>query len=47
MIETMRGLLLGAPISKSFIIAIAWCVVIALVGYFWARVAYNRDPIRV
>jgi ABC-2 type transport system permease protein len=47
MIETMRGLLLGAPINKSFIIAIAWCVVIALVGYFWARVAYNRDPIRV
>jgi ABC-2 type transport system permease protein len=47
MIETMRGLLLGAPIGKNFIIAVAWCVVIALVGYFWALAAYNRDPVRV
>jgi ABC-2 type transport system permease protein len=47
MIETMRGLLLGAPIGKNFIIAVVWCVVIALVGYFWALAAYNRDPVRV
>jgi ABC-2 type transport system permease protein len=46
MIETLRGLLLGTPIGNSAIIGIAWCVVIALVGYLWARVAYNRDPIR-
>jgi hypothetical protein len=37
----------GAPIGKNFIIAVAWCVVIALVGYFWALAAYNRDPVRV
>jgi ABC-2 type transport system permease protein len=46
MIETLRGLLLGTPIGKSAIVAIAWCVAIALIGYLWARVAYNRDPIR-
>jgi ABC-2 type transport system permease protein len=46
MIETMRGLLLGTPIGNSAIIATAWCIAIALVGYLWARVAYNRDPIR-
>jgi ABC-2 type transport system permease protein len=46
MIETLRGLLLGAPIGNSAAVAIAWCVAIALVGYFWARMAYNRDPIR-
>jgi ABC-2 type transport system permease protein len=46
MIETLRGLLLGTPIGNSAVIAIAWCVAIALVGYLWARVAYNRDPIR-
>jgi ABC-2 type transport system permease protein len=46
MIETLRGLLLGTPIGHSFIVAVAWCVVIALGGYLWARVAYNRDPIR-
>jgi ABC-2 type transport system permease protein len=46
MIETMRGLLLGTPIGNSALIATAWCIAIALVGYFWARAAYNRDPIR-
>jgi ABC-2 type transport system permease protein len=46
MIETLRGLLLGTPIGHSAIVATAWCVVIALAGYIWARAAYNRDPIR-
>jgi ABC-2 type transport system permease protein len=46
MIETLRGLLLGTPIGHSAIVAVAWCVVIALAGYFWARIAYSRDPIR-
>jgi ABC-2 type transport system permease protein len=46
MIETLRGLLLGTPIGHSAIVATAWCVAIALVGYFWARAGYNRDPIR-
>jgi ABC-2 type transport system permease protein len=46
MIETLRGLLLGTPIGHSAIVATAWCVVIALVGYIWGRAAYNRDPIR-
>ena len=47
MIETMRGLLLGTPIGNSGLIAVGWCVVIAVAGYLWARTAYNRDPIRV
>jgi ABC-2 type transport system permease protein len=47
MIETLRGLLLGTPIGNRAVVAIAWCVVFALVGYLWARVAYNRDPVRV
>jgi ABC-2 type transport system permease protein len=46
MIETLRGLLLGTPIGHSAIVATTWCVAIALVGYVWARAAYNRDPIR-
>jgi ABC-2 type transport system permease protein len=46
MIETVRGLLLGTPIGNKAIVAIAWCVVIALAGYLWARVSYNRDPVR-
>jgi ABC-2 type transport system permease protein len=43
-IETLRGLLLGTAIGNSAVIAVAWCVGIALVGYLWARKLYNRDP---
>jgi ABC-2 type transport system permease protein len=46
MIETLRALLLGTPIGNSAFVAIAWCVVIALAGYVWARAAYNRNPMR-
>jgi len=46
MIETLRGLLLGTPSGNSAVIAVAWCAAIALVGYLWARAAYNRDPSR-
>ncbi len=46
MIETLRGLLLGTPIGNSGVIAIAWSVAIAAVGYLWAMKLYNRDPAR-
>ncbi len=46
MIETLRGLLLGTPIGSSAVVAAAWCIAIALGGYLWARVAYNRYPAR-
>ena len=46
-IDTLRGLLLGTPISgTSAVLAVAWCAGLALVGYLWARAAYNRDPVR-
>ena len=45
-IDTLRGLLLGTPIGNSAIIAIAWCVGIALAGYLWAKKLFNRDPSR-
>ena len=43
-IETLRGLLLGTPIGDSGVIAVAWCVVISIVGYLWARRLYDRSP---
>jgi ABC-2 type transport system permease protein len=46
MIETLRGLLLGTPIGNNGVIAVAWCVVIAVIGYVWSRAAYSRDPVR-
>ncbi|SDN03599.1 ABC transporter permease [Allokutzneria albata] len=41
-IETMRGLLNGAPSAGASITAIAWCVGIALVGYLWARSTFAK-----
>lgn len=46
MIETLRGLLLGAPIGDRAIVAVCWCVAITLYGYLRARAACNRDPAR-
>jgi ABC-2 type transport system permease protein len=42
--DTVRGLLLGTAIGNSAVIAVAWCIGIALVGYLWAKKLYNRDP---
>ncbi len=43
-IETLRGLLLGTAIGNNAVLAVAWCVVITLAGYVWAKKLYNRDP---
>ncbi|MFB8234959.1 ABC transporter permease [Kitasatospora purpeofusca] len=43
-IETLRGLLMGSPIGHSAVLAVGWCVVIALGGYLWARRLYDREP---
>jgi ABC-2 type transport system permease protein len=44
MIEALRGLLLGTPIGNSGLIAVAWSIGFAIVGYAWAMKRYNRDP---
>ena len=41
-IETLRGLLAGAPSAGDAITAIAWCVGIALVGYLWAIATFKK-----
>jgi ABC-2 type transport system permease protein len=46
-IETFRGLLFGTPIGDSGVVAVAWCLVISLAGYLWARRLYERMPARV
>jgi ABC-2 type transport system permease protein len=45
-IETVRWLLLGGEIGSTGLIAVAWCVAIALFGFLWARKLYERDPAR-
>jgi len=41
-IETMRGLLAGTPDTTDAVIAVAWCVAIALAGYLWARSLFKK-----
>ena len=45
-IETLRGLLTGTPIGGSGVLAVAWCAVLTLTGYLWARARYDRRPAR-
>ena len=45
-IDTLRGLLTGAAIGSSAVLAVAWCAAIALGGYLWARSCYDRRPAR-
>jgi ABC-2 type transport system permease protein len=40
--EALRGLLTGAPDTSSTIVAIAWCVGIALVGYVWSLSTFKK-----
>jgi ABC-2 type transport system permease protein len=42
--ETLRGLLLGASIGNNAWLAAAWCAAITAVSYLWAKKLYNRDP---
>ncbi|MFG1997971.1 ABC transporter permease [Spirillospora sp. NPDC048911] len=40
--ETIRGLLLGAPIGNSAAIATAWCAGITAASYLWAKNTFNK-----
>ncbi|GAA2461415.1 MULTISPECIES: ABC transporter permease [Streptomyces] len=43
-IETLRGLLLGTEIGHNGWIAVAWCLALTVLGYFWSKSVFNRDP---
>jgi ABC-2 type transport system permease protein len=40
--QTIRGLLTGTPVGDNALVAVAWCVAIALLGYLWAQSAFRR-----
>ncbi|WNI27251.1 ABC transporter permease [Streptomyces sp. ITFR-16] len=43
-IETLRGLLLGSGIGHNGWLAVAWCLGLAALGYFWSTAKFSRDP---
>jgi ABC-2 type transport system permease protein len=46
LIEAIRGLLLGTPLGWSPVLAVGWCVVIAVAGYAWSMTIYERKSVR-
>lgn len=44
LIEAVRALLLGTPMGDNGVLAVAWCAVITLTSYVWARRLYDREP---
>ncbi|MFF9316203.1 ABC transporter permease [Streptomyces sp. NPDC014748] len=43
-IETLRGLLLGTEIGANAWLAVGWCLALAVLGYFWSRSLFDREP---
>jgi ABC-2 type transport system permease protein len=43
-IETLRGLLLGTTIGHNGWLAVAWCVGLTILGYFWSASKFGDDP---
>lgn len=43
-IETLRGLLLGSEIGHNGWLAVAWCLGLAVLGYFWSAAKFAKDP---
>ena len=41
-IETVRGLLTGAPIGHNAVVCLVWCAVIAAGGYAWAVASFRK-----
>ncbi len=41
-VESLRALLTGAPVGNTAYLALAWCAVIAVGGYLWARAGFRR-----
>ncbi|CAL9489161.1 Daunorubicin_doxorubicin resistance ABC transporter permease protein DrrB [Streptomyces sp. enrichment culture] len=43
-IETLRGLLLGTEIGNNGWLAVAWCLGLVILGYFWSTSKFDNDP---
>ncbi|WP_149259743.1 ABC transporter permease [Actinomadura sp. K4S16] len=46
MIETLRGLLAGTPSGQDAAVSVAWCVGLAVAGYAFSKVLFDRKAPR-
>jgi ABC-2 type transport system permease protein len=46
LVEALRGLLLGTTLEWNAVLAVAWCIVITVIGYVWSMVLYERKSVR-
>jgi len=46
LIETIRSLVMGTPPGNSIVVALGWCLAIALGGYLWSKKLFNRESTR-
>jgi ABC-2 type transport system permease protein len=42
-IDSLRGLMLDTPVGRDGLTAVAWCLILAVAGYAWARTLFSRD----
>lgn len=42
-IETLRGLLLGSEIGYNGWLTLAWCLGLAVLGYYWSKSLFTRE----
>lgn len=45
-IEALRGLLAGTPSTGDLLLALGWCMVLAVAGYLWSMALYERRSVR-
>jgi ABC-2 type transport system permease protein len=43
-IETLRGLLLGSEVGNNGLLAVLWCLGLAVLGYYWSTARFDREP---
>ncbi len=41
-VDSLRGLLSGAPVGNTPYVALAWCAAMALVSFLWAQATFRR-----
>ena len=44
-VETIRSLLLGTPMGSYGMLAVAWALILAAIGFVWSMTLYERKSL--